>query len=156
MPEDYFEIEEFREFPSADQLNTASLNNSLLQVAQNPEMLNALSNVYNNTLETIRFCEQQKTQRQIITTQSNERIAEINKQRDFLLGYLDKTFDERKYQFSKYFEALDKAMAKNDIQQMALCLNGISSLASSSPFRPLLEAQQYYREVAAGKRKLDF
>ena len=156
MSDEFYEYEEFQEIPSADQLNTASLNNSLLQVAQNPEMLNALSNVYNNTLETMRFCEQQKTQRKIITTRSNERIAEINKQRDFLLGYLEKTFDERKYQFSKYFDALDKAMEKNDIQQMAMCLNGISSLATSSPFRPLLEAQQYYKEVAAGKRKLDF
>ena len=141
---------------NADQLNNESLNNSLKQVAQNPAMLNAFTTVYKNTMETIRFCEQQKTTRTEIRAKSKERIAVINQQRDFLLSYLEKTFDERKFQFSEYFKLLDKAMAKNDVQQMAMCLNGISSLATSSPFKPLLEAQKELKEIESGKKTFDF
>ena len=70
--------------------------------------------------------------------------------------YLNRTFDERKYQFEQYFKALDKAIESNSIEMMGMCLQNINNLALSSPFRPLLEAQKYYKELASGKGKLDF
>lgn len=121
-----------------------------------PTVAGVFKNVYSKTLETMQFCEEQKTEREAIKARSKEVISQINAQKDILIHYLDKTFDERKSQFDYYFKSLDKAIELNNPQMMAMCLQNINSLALSNPFRPLIEAQQHYKELAAGNGKLDF
>lgn len=122
----------------------------------NPTPYGAIKAIVSKGLETVQFCEAQKTEREKIKAHSKEVIAQINAQKEFLMQYLDKTFDDRKLQFDSYFKALDKAIEANNPQMMAMCLQNINNLALSSPFRPLLEAQQHYKELASGKGKLDF
>lgn len=141
---------------TADESFAKSLMDSVKTFAKNPDMVGVFSNLYNNTMETIKFCEMQETERTKIREESKRRIAQINSQRDFILTYLDKTFDERRYQFKRYFDTLDCAIQQNNPQLMATCLQNISTLSTSSPFRPLIEAQQEYKEIAAGKKLLDF
>lgn len=140
----------------ADEYVNYELVDSVVDFVENPSLLNVFKNIYNNTLESIKFCEEQKTERARIKEESKQIIEQLHIQRDFLISYLDKTFDERKSQFDYYFKALDKAVEANNPQLMAMCLNSISTLALSSPFRPLIEAQKQYAELAAGKGKLDF
>lgn len=150
--EDYSDYELIR----SDESTTGDIIEHTLEIIREPTVANALTTVYRKTLETMAYCEEQQTARKIIETRSNETIAQINAQRDFLMEYLNRTFDERKYQFDHYFKALDKAIEANSIEMMSMCLQNINNLALSSPFRPLLEAQRYYRELAEGKGKLDF
>ncbi|MBK9248793.1 MAG: hypothetical protein IPM69_11915 [Ignavibacteria bacterium] len=53
------------------------------------------------------------------------------------MGYLEKTFDERKDIFKQQFKVVDDALAKGNIQQLALGLDSINKLATSSPFKDL-------------------
>ena len=140
----------------ADEYVDYELMDSTLDFIDNPDVVNVFKNLYNNTLESIKFCEEQRTERTRIKEESQQKIERIHAQRDILISYLNKTFDERKNQFDHYFEALDKAIEANNPQLMAMCLNSISTLALSSPFRPLIEAQKQYAELAAGNGKLDF
>lgn len=140
----------------ADEYVDYELMDSVTDFIESPDLVTVFKNIYNNTLESIKFCEEQKTERVKIEEESKQRIERIHAQRDFLITYLEKTFDERKQQFDHYFIALDKAIDRNDPQMMAMCLNSISSLALSSPFRPLIEAQKQYIQLAEGKGKLDF
>lgn len=140
----------------ADEYVDYELIDSTLDFVENPDVTNVFKNIYNNTLESIKFCEEQRTERARIKADSEQKIEQLHAQRDFLLKYLDRTFDERKNQFDNYFRALDKAIEANNPQMMALCLNNISTLALSCPFRPLIEAQKQYSELAAGNGILDF
>lgn len=140
----------------ADEYVDYELMDSTLDFVANPDVTNVFKNIYNNTLESIKFCEEQRTKRARIKADSKQKIEQLHAQRDFLLNYLNKTFDERKTQFDNYFKALDKAIEANNPQMMALCLNNISNLALSCPFRPLIEAQKQYSELAAGNGLLDF
>lgn len=152
------ENEEYSDYEivSSNLNTTDDIIDHTFAVIAEPSVVNALTTVYRKTLEAMEYCEEQKTARKIIEARSNETIAHINVQRDFLMEYLNRTFDERKTQFDYYFKALDKAIETNSIEMMGLCLQNINNLALSSPFRPLIEAQQHYKELAAGKGKLDF
>ncbi len=140
----------------ADEYVDYDIVDSVVEFAQDPTIAGVFKNIYSKTLETMQFCEEQKTERARIKAHSEEVISQINSQKELLMHYLNRTFDERKNQFDLYFKALDKAIEANNPQMMALCLQNINSLALISPFRPLIEAQQHYKELASGNGKLDF
>ena len=64
-------------------------------------------------------------------------IAKINAQRDSLMAYLDRSFDERAENFRALFSVVDKAMSSRNNEQLALALNSITEIAKSSPFKEL-------------------
>ncbi|RZG77581.1 hypothetical protein EXE09_03640 [Acinetobacter sp. WCHAc060025] len=53
------------------------------------------------------------------------------------MKYLDKSFDERKENFSKLFQVIDHAISNNNMQQLAMGLDSINQLAATSPFKTL-------------------
>lgn len=92
--------------------------------------------------QTIRVEEVEKTKREAIRSDREQRLAIINTQRDFFMEYLNKTFDERKANFAKFFEVVDDALDKNNIEQLSLGLNSISDLAKETPFKILSDVNQ--------------
>ena len=115
-----------------------------------------INNIANNVNETIKYCEEQKTKREEIKARTQVYINQINAQRDFLLNYLDRTFDERKQLFSEYFKLLDKGLEKGDTQAMSIALQQINQLSASSPFKSLESTQNYITGLLGGQNKLDF
>lgn len=99
--------------------------------------LEAVTILVNTAGEVAKFTEVEKTKRKQIEALRDVEVAKINAQKEFLLSYLDKTFDERKNQFNKYFDVLDKAIESNDMQVMQIVLSNINNLAASSPFKAL-------------------
>ena len=53
--------------------------------------------------------EQERTKREMIANWREVSSEKIAAQKQFLMQYLDKTFEERKENFSQFFNALDKA-----------------------------------------------
>lgn len=88
-------------------------------------------------METSKFCQVQDSKRAQINAERDAYIAQIDAQKELILEYLEKSFDERKISFEQFFNRLDKAMAKNDTQQMGLILDSINQLAATSPFKAL-------------------
>jgi ribonucleotide reductase alpha subunit len=99
-----------------------------------------------NEYKTI--AEEERTKRAAISAWEKTRLAEIKAQRDLLIGYLEKSFDERKNNFQQLFETVDKAIANNDNQQLALSLDTIVKLAQSSPFQDLADIDNVRAKLA--------
>lgn len=88
-------------------------------------------------LEYKTIVEQEKTKRREIKAWEKTTIAKINTYRDFVMEYLDRSFDERSENFRKLFDVVDQAMATNNNTQLGLALDSITELAKSSPFKEL-------------------
>src|SRR5690606_37363200 len=87
--------------------------------------------------DVAKFTEQQKTVRKDIEAKRDSDIARIQAQKEIIMIYLEKSFDERKENFSKLFQVIDHAIANNNMLQLAMGLDSINQLAASSPFKAL-------------------
>ncbi|MEA5601430.1 hypothetical protein [Nostoc sp. UHCC 0252] len=85
----------------------------------------------------LKVAEQEKTKRREIEAWENETITKINAQRELLMAYLDRSFDERAENFRALFAVVDNAIASGNNEQLALTLNSITEIAKSSPFKDL-------------------
>jgi ribonucleotide reductase alpha subunit len=81
--------------------------------------------------------QQEETKRRGIEAWEKTTTTSINAQRDFLMAYLDRSFDERAENFRAYFAVVDQAIASGNNEQLALALNSITEVAKSSPFKDL-------------------
>jgi len=81
--------------------------------------------------------EQERTKWREIDAWEKTTIAQINAQRDLLIEYLDRSFDERAENFRALFSVVDQAMATSNNEQLALTLHSITEIAKSSPFKEL-------------------
>jgi ribonucleotide reductase alpha subunit len=85
----------------------------------------------------MKFAEQEQTKRREIEAWERETITRINAQRDLLMAYLDRSFDERAENFRSLFCVVDRAIATGNNDQLALALHSITEIAKSSPFKEL-------------------
>ncbi len=83
------------------------------------------------------IAEQEQTKRREIDVWENETITKINAQRELLMAYLDRSFDERAENFRALFAVVDNAIAAGNNDQLALTLNSITEIAKSSPFKDI-------------------
>lgn len=122
---------------------TSSINNKMLSVSNgNPgpaQMVEMTKFFIDKSAEVAKFCEEQRTKRAEIRARAQVAIHQIDAVREFLQSYLDKTFDERRMLFAKEFEIVDKCLATDNVQALAVSLNAITDLAKSSPFKALAD-----------------
>ncbi|RAM48660.1 MAG: hypothetical protein C6Y22_26805 [Hapalosiphonaceae cyanobacterium JJU2] len=85
----------------------------------------------------LKIAEQEQTNRREIDAWEKETITRINAQRELLMAYLDRSFDERAENFRALFTVVDSAIASGNNDQLALALNSITQIAKSSPFKDL-------------------
>lgn len=86
-----------------------------------------------------KIAEVEQTKRRAIKAQEKTVFEEIKLKRDFLIGYLEQSFDERAQNFQILFQLADKAMNAGDNKQLGLTLDKITELAKSSPFKELAD-----------------
>jgi hypothetical protein len=85
----------------------------------------------------LKIAEEEKTKRRQIEADEKVMLAAIKAKRDFLITYLEKSFDERAKNFQALFDVVDHAIDTGNNQQLALGLDTITKLAQSSPFKDL-------------------
>ncbi len=106
----------------------------LKEVLNPAECLQQIASAY---IDYLKIAEQEKTKRREIEAWEKETIAKINAQRELVIGYLDRSFDERGKTFLALFTVVDRAMESGNNEQLAHALNSITELAKSSPFKDL-------------------
>ena len=99
----------------------------------------SLNDIVQAWTEYLKIAEEEKTKRREIEAWEKMTLAEIKAKRDFLVGYLERSFDERAQNFQSLFQAVDQAMSSGDNQQLGLALHAIVELAKSSPFKDLAD-----------------
>ena len=106
------------------------------------QALNTLNNLYNRyaMLEEVR--EVNRTERERIKANKKVALAQIEATKAVLMDYLNRSFDERTSIFKKDFEAIDAAIANNNMEALALMLQSVNMLAAQSPFKSLVDLAQ--------------
>ncbi len=131
-------------------------NGSGFRINAPVDALGVISNIVNAASAVGQFCEQEETKRCEIEKEKQIAIEKIKTQREIFLTYLDKTFDERKASFAKYFDVVDDAIQKGNLQQLAIGLNHITDLAKSSPFKNLLDLKSVGAALENKNTEWDF
>ena len=97
--------------------------------------------------DAVKFCEVQKTKRVEIRAERDVRIAQLRAQRDIVMDYLKRSFDERRYLFEQQFKVVDHALMTGNTEELALSLQSINDLAKSSPFKALADIGNVQRAL---------
>ncbi len=84
-----------------------------------------------------RVAEEECTKRRKIDAWEKIAVAKIDAQRDLLMAYLARSFDERAENFRSLFCVVDQSITTGNNDQLALALNSIIEIAKSSPFKEL-------------------
>ncbi|NJN59870.1 MAG: hypothetical protein HC879_21480 [Leptolyngbyaceae cyanobacterium SL_5_9] len=98
-----------------------------------------LNDVVQAWTEYLTVVEEEKTKRQNIEAWEKVTLAEIRARRDFLIGYLESSFDERAKNFQSLFQKVDQAISDGDNQMLGSTLEAIVELAKSNPFKDLAD-----------------
>ncbi|MDQ6962166.1 MAG: hypothetical protein Q9M28_06495 [Mariprofundaceae bacterium] len=99
--------------------------------------------------ENHKVTEEESTKRQSITAMKEFEIAKIQAQKEVLKDYFEKTFAERRINFDKMFEALDKGIESNNLELIQFSLGSIVEIAKDSPLAQVekLRSDFYNPEV---------
>jgi flagellin-specific chaperone FliS len=96
-----------------------------------------LNKIVDGCSEYLKVAEQEKTKRKNIDRWEKESLAKIQAQRDLLMEYLNRSFDERSENFRSLFGIIDQAIISGNNEQLAIALNTMTEIAKSSPFKEL-------------------
>jgi hypothetical protein len=107
----------------------------------------AISQLYSAYSEYKQVVQHEKTKRKEIEAVKKVDIERIHAQRDIIMTYLDKSFDERKDIFKKYFDVLDAALESGQIDTIVKTLDSITGLAKSSPFKDIASIVQVKKMI---------
>lgn len=120
------------------------------------QMLKFVFHLTKQVYEVQKFCEVQETKRQQINAIRAVKVKEIQAQKEVLMSYLEKSFDERKANFAKLFAVVDQAMVSNNNEQLALALHSINLLAADSPFKALRSVEETKKALEDKNHEWDF
>ena len=67
----------------------------------------------------MKVAESEQTKRREIDAWEKTTLADINAKRSLLIGYLERSFDERAENFRVLFKVVDNAMASGNNEQLA-------------------------------------
>ena len=111
--------------------------------------------VVETATEWVKEIQHAKTERADIAAWEHIQTDKIRSQREVLLKALELTFDERRENFRRMFDGLDRAMDAGDAAQAASLLESITDLARTSPFKELANVQIIAAELKRPDRVWD-
>ena len=120
------------------------------------QMLNFVTSLTKQIGRVYKFCEVQETKRVNINAQRDVLIKNIESRKEIIMKYLDRSFDERKENFAKFFALVDRAVDANNNEQLALALQSINLLAAESPFKALRSVEETKKALEDKNHEWDF
>ena len=102
-------------------------------------VLESVQVIVSDITNMVNMIQQETTKREAIRANRDVIIEKTRAFREIMLNVMDQTFEERKMQFDGYFELLDKAMDKNDVNMVAGILHNMVELTKESPLRNLID-----------------
>ena len=111
------------------------------------EVLSTLKAFSEAATDAVKFCEIQETKRAEIKANAEVHIAQMRAQRDIIIDYLQRSFDERRYLFEQQFKVVDHALMTGNTEELAISLQSINDLAKSSPFKALSDIGNVQRAL---------
>lgn len=129
-------------------MNGNKENNNEEKKRIDPEQaLNTLNNLYDKYVELEKTREEHQTERARIQADKEKALAQIEAMKSVLMTHLNRSFDERAMVFKKNFEAIDAAIANNNMEALAITVQSVNTLAAQSPFKALVDLAQVKRSL---------
>lgn len=136
----HVEISEEMTFEDENTLIEQVKGNLIGQSLNSPaEVLSFIKAFTEAATDAVKFCEVQETKRENIRATRDVYIKRLEVQRDIIIDYLERSFDERRKLFELQFKVVNHALETGDTKQLELSLQSINDLAKSSPFKDLAE-----------------
>ena len=104
------------------------------------EHLDALVETFRLVASSVQQISQSRVEQARIRAEADQEIAKVQAVRDVLLHHLDRSFDERRANFTSLFGVLDKAIETGPLEAVAKTLDAVVALAIASPFKDLADA----------------
>lgn len=98
------------------------------------EGFNLLINAFK---ENHKVTEEETTKRHNISAIKEYEIEKIKVQKEIIKDYFEKTFSERKNNFQRMFDALDKGIENNNIEAIQASMTMIVTLSKESPLQDM-------------------
>jgi hypothetical protein len=95
--------------------------------------------------------ETELTKRVQIQAEKEVTLQQIAAQKELFMTYMEKSFDERRQNFAKFFAVVDNAIETNNMQTLAMGLDSINKLAAQSPFRAIADINTLSDNIANHK-----
>lgn len=127
--------------------NKENNNNEERKRIDPEQALNTLNNLYDRYVELEKTREEHKTERARIQADKEKALAQIEAIKNVLMTHLNRSFDERAMVFKKNFEAIDAAIANNNMEALAITVQSVNTLAAQSPFKALVDLAQVKRSL---------
>jgi hypothetical protein len=108
-------------------------------IANALDAMEALEKVVSAYKEYKIVAEQEATKREEIRARRDVELKRLRGQRELLMRYLERSFDERQENFARLFGLADEALGKGDNTQLGQVLTSITHLAATSPFKALAD-----------------
>lgn len=147
---------DYADAEASEKQKTGRVHRTILNLVTSEDVLGAMKGLILEAGEVRKFEEAQRTQRADIAARRDVAIASIEAQRAAIQAYLDKSFDERRENFSKLFDVVDHALATDNMQELAMSLQGVLTLAQSSPFKDLQTVEATATALADPDHEWDF
>jgi len=137
-------VDKIRESDSKDLLGLAG---KVVDKADPTALISSIKEVGNKYYELQIVREQEQTKRAQIQKDKEVTLNKINTLREMFMTYMNRSFDERKDNFDKFFKIVDDAIEKNNMQELQMGLQSINQLAAQSPFKPIADMAMLTRTL---------
>lgn len=87
--------------------------------------------------ENHKITQEEQTKRTNINAMKEFEIEKIRAQKEVLKDYFEKTFTERRINFDKMFDVLDRGIEENNLKLIELSLSSIIEIAKDSPLKQI-------------------
>ncbi len=87
--------------------------------------------------ENHKITQEEQTKRTNINAMKEFEIEKIRAQKEVLKDYFEKTFIERRINFDKMFDILDRGIEENNLKLIELSLSSIIEIAKDSPLKQI-------------------
>jgi len=135
----------------SDSKDLIGLASKVVDKADPTALITSLKEVGNKYYELQTVREQEQTKRGQIQAEKEVALNKINTLREMFMTYMNKSFDERKDNFAKFFKIVDDAIEKNNMQELQMGLLCINQLAAQSPFKPIADMAMLTRTLESNQ-----
>ena len=90
-------------------------------------------------IEFMKIHQAEETQREYIRARRDALVTALNNERDLLLDYFDRRFNERRSALEEFFSLLHHAVDSGNIDELQAALTGILGILKDNPLGDLAE-----------------
>jgi len=102
-------------------------------------MLCCVQQLYAQYSDLQQVREEEITKREQIQAKKEIVLSQISTIKEMFITYMDKSFDERKENFARFFDVVDTALENDNMRALQMGLQSINQLAAESPFKAIAD-----------------